>query len=199
MKKMAVVSMMCLAGMLSSWANGALISDSVVDRMHSDSEANYWFAKSGTNAGCGTHWLHYADPNDPTESWSTGYELSRNDANNFWWSYQTAEGKTFNRVQISVLRRFYGETYSMEYKVAGGSSVLLAPTNTQTFSSDWGDGQLYTYDFTSLGLTPKEVKFTIGFYEAYQPMISSVKLDVVPEPATLGLLAFGGLLLRKRR
>ena len=205
MKKLiALILVIGLASVFSQVTNGAVISENTIDKMH---DTSYWFSNSTTNYYIGKNWLQYIDPNDriagDTTSFNDGLELVRTDGNNFSWSYQAGTGKTFDVVQASVLGRGWGETASLTYKIAGGAEVALAPTAaTVLANASWGGGSwLYTYDFTSLDLKPNEITFTLSYVENYMPMVSSVKMDVIPEPTSLALLVVGGLccLRRSRR
>jgi hypothetical protein len=79
--------------------------------------------------------------------------------------------------------------YAFQSLATPGGSVFI-PANLLTLPGIWDLNTPGTYTVEVWGQSPGEIA-------GYKGGIATV--DVVPEPATLGLLALGGLLLMKRR
>ncbi len=72
---------------------------------------------------------------------------------------------------------------------------------TVTNEMDWGDGWFTTLFEWRIYPNPVDEQFTIGFEGMDGILVDELVIDTwcIPEPATLSLLAFGGLLLARRR
>jgi hypothetical protein len=203
MKKATVMTMVCLVSVWAGFANGAVISATTVDTMSPGAISGWsdvWFDKHPTlTPSLSYHWVEVADPNN-----GTGNTLCRNSADTFWFSYKAAAGKAFSGIDVCRAQGWAGGSVEVAYKNDG--TFINFPSSGQDNLGQCGgpqgggfNGLMDHYDFSSLTVKPQEIKVTVSCSEYWTPLISSVKLNVVPEPATIGMLVVGGLLSLRRK
>ncbi len=210
LKRMMVV--MVLSMVSGSLAQGALLDTTTVDPLHIDYDGQwrwgagkpgtvYWEEKSDAAVGFGDKsgiFTSTADPNDP--EWPQ-YGIQRFSADDFMFGYRTASGSQFSQVEICTATLGEIDTNQIGFSYANGNSTYTGMTATEVIDRGWMQGgwmgAVLRYNLN--GINPDRVRITMQGGAWYTPMISSVKLDVVPEPATMGLLAMGGLLGLRRR
>lgn len=210
-RKMKVVNLLMAVAVIglafASASEAAVITSTTIDTMSGNPDwtpnTSLWYQSYIPSAGAGAMLaLGGLDPNDSGDT-----ELQRQATGggvDEWFSYKTDNGLAFNSVQIvKVYYEGYGGDASLQYKDVNAVWTSIAST-TQVYegspSTSWRVW-LDTYDLSSI--KPGEVKVTVSGATSWTPMVSSVKLDVlpIPEPATMTLLSLSGLLLllRKRR
>ena len=91
-----------------------------------------------------------------------------------------------------------GATYRYPASGISGQTRTHHVKSGFSYQVELGDG---TYTGTCPGLDPNQTDFTVLISGETNPVYPTTKnaLSTIPEPATLGLLALGGLLLLRRR
>jgi hypothetical protein len=187
--------MLGLAGLSSA----ALVTGDTLDQMKDES---LWYG-SGGNYGFGRNWeLNEGkyDTLDPYDHYINSLKKSDTDPN--WYSYKTEDGLVFESAAATFGNKYYG-SISLAYKIDGGSAVSMDPTSVENLGgpgTHWFS-YVYTWDFSSLSTKPDEVILTLTSSQSWSATIATTKLTTteIPEPATLSLLAAGGLMTLRRR
>jgi hypothetical protein len=140
------------------------------------------------------------DTLDPSDHYVNS--LLKADTNDNWFSYKTADGRAFNSVAVTFGRKYYG-SIGLSYRVDGGSAVSIAPTSIASLGGPGNDwySYVYTWDLSSLAALPNEVIVTMSSPQSWSVAVATAKLTAVevPEPATMCLLAVGGIAAMRRR
>jgi len=182
---------------MATLAQGATIGVSTVDPMHDGSlwdgsagPAGLFFDQTTLMGG-----LDSQNPESPAmvlqRWWPDGTAASA-----FTFDYQADAGKTFSNVNICFATMSW-DCPGLAYEDGTGAYVPVAPVLTSPGSvSNWTT-YMAAYDLS--GLNADRIRVTVAGDSWWTPMISSVSMTVVPEPATLAMLAMGVLTVLRRR
>jgi hypothetical protein len=113
----------------------------------------------------------------------------------FTFDYQADTGLTFSNVNICFATMSW-DCPSVSYEDGNGSYVAVPATLTPLGAvSNW---TTYMATFDLSGISADRIRVTLTGDAWYTPMISSVAMTVVPEPATLAMLMLGGVAMCRR-
>lgn len=194
-RSLATTVALLIAESLTSVVQAAVITtsvkDTLVDFNYTLTTANLERVSAGGNGFL-----------DPLDSGNT-YQAARvSGATDGILTYQAASGFLIDRVVFS--QAFYiagGYWAGQSPLLKDGNGTLIPSRNIGIVNYD--DWSWQTFESTSSSLNLSEVRVIVTGATAYTwaTMFGTVELTVasVPEPATLGLLAFGGLLVLRRR
>jgi hypothetical protein len=137
---------------------------------------------------------------DPLDTGNT-YQADRiSGATDGILTYKAASGCLIDRVVFSQAFYIAGGYWAGQSNVLKDGTGAIIPSERIGFTN-YDDWSWQTFASTSSSLNLSEVRLIVTGETAYPwaTMFGTVELTVVPEPATLGLLALGGLLVLRRR